>query len=59
MCLNCVNLSRVDGLQLRIIEADLDVHGADGTQTGDSRRLITTLLDWRRYPARGAARPLP
>ena len=41
---------QVDGLQVRIIEADLDVHGADGTRIGDSYRLITTLLDWRRYP---------
>ena len=30
---------------------DLDVHGADGTRIGDGYRLITTLLDWRRYPA--------
>jgi hypothetical protein len=44
-------LSDVDGLAVRIIEADLDVHGADGTRLGDSCRLITTLLDWRRYPA--------
>jgi len=44
-------LSQVDGLQVRIIEADLDVHGADGTRIGDSYRLITTLRDWRRYPA--------
>ena len=44
-------LSRVDGLRVRIIEADLDVHGADGTRIGDSYRLLTTLLDWRRYPA--------
>ena len=36
---------------MRIIEADLDVHGADGTRIGDSYRLITTLTDWRRYPA--------
>jgi hypothetical protein len=36
---------------VRIIEAGLDVHGADGTRLGDSCRLITTLLDWRRYPA--------
>ena len=43
--------SQSDGLQVRIIEADLDVHGADGTRIGDSYRLITTLLDWRRYPA--------
>jgi len=27
-------LSQVDGLRVRIIEADLDVHGADGTRTG-------------------------
>jgi len=44
-------LSHVDRLTVRIIEADLDVHGADGTRLGDSYRLITTLLDWRRYPA--------
>jgi hypothetical protein len=44
-------LSEIDGLQVRIIEADLDVTGADGTRIGDSYRLITTLTDWRRYPA--------
>ena len=44
-------LSRIDGLGVRIIEAGLDVHGADGTRLGDGYRLITTLLDWRRYPA--------
>jgi len=44
-------LSRLDGLRVRIIEASLDVHGADGTRLGDSYRLITTLTDWRRYPA--------
>ena len=44
-------LSRIDGLRVRIIEAGLDVHGAGGTRLGDSCRLITTLLDWRRYPA--------
>ena len=44
-------LSRIDGLRVRIMEADLDVHGADGTRLGDSYRLITTSLDWRRYPA--------
>jgi hypothetical protein len=38
-------------LRVRIIEADLAVHGADGSRAGDSYRLITTLLDWRRYPA--------
>ncbi len=44
-------LSEVDGLRARIIEADLDVRGADGSRAGDSYRLLTTLLDWRRYPA--------
>ena len=44
-------LSEVDGLRVRIIEADLDVRGADGSRAGDSYRLLTTLLDWRRYPA--------
>jgi Insertion element 4 transposase N-terminal/Transposase DDE domain len=44
-------LSRIDGLRVRIIEAVLDVHGADGSRLGDTYRLITTLTDWRRYPA--------
>jgi hypothetical protein len=44
-------LSQIDGLAVRIIEADLDVTGADGTRIGDNYRLITTLTDWRRYPA--------
>jgi transposase IS4-like protein/DDE family transposase len=44
-------LSHVNGLAVRIIEADLDVHGACGVRFGDSYRLITTLLQWRRYPA--------
>jgi hypothetical protein len=44
-------LSSIDGLRVRIIEARLDVHGADGSRAGDSYRLITTLTDWRRYPA--------
>jgi hypothetical protein len=35
-------LSRIDGLRVRIIEAGLDVHGADGTRLGDSYRLITS-----------------
>jgi hypothetical protein len=44
-------LSRIDDLRVRIIEAAVDVTGADGTRLGDGYRLITTLLDWRRYPA--------
>jgi hypothetical protein len=38
-------------VRVRVVEADLAVHGADGSRAGDSYRLITTLLDWRRYPA--------
>src|SRR5215471_18712360 len=44
-------LSEIDGLKVRIIEADLKVTGADGTRIGDNYRLITTLTDWRRSPA--------
>jgi hypothetical protein len=44
-------LSCLDGLKVRIIEADLTVTGADGSRVQDSYRLITTLLDHRRYPA--------
>jgi hypothetical protein len=44
-------LSKIDGLRVRIIEASLDVHGADGTRLGDAYRLVTTLTDHRRYPA--------
>ena len=52
-------LSRVDGLRVRIIEADLDVHGADGTRLGDSYRLITTLAGLAPLPGRGTDPPLP
>ena len=38
-------------VKVRIIEADLTVTGADGSRVQDSYRLITTLLDHRRYPA--------
>jgi len=44
-------LSRIDGLRVRIIEAALDVHGANGMRLGDGCRLITTLTGWRRCPA--------
>jgi Insertion element 4 transposase N-terminal/Transposase DDE domain len=44
-------LSDLDGLEVRIIEADLIVTGTDGSRIGDRYRLITTLLDHRRYPA--------
>jgi hypothetical protein len=38
-------------LAVRIIEAQVRMNGADGTAVGNSYRLITTLLDDRRYPA--------
>ncbi|MGO9780959.1 MAG: IS4 family transposase [Streptosporangiaceae bacterium] len=44
-------LSDLDGLKVRIIEADLVVTGTDKTKIGDSYRLITTLVDHHRYPA--------
>ena len=44
-------LSELDGLTVRIIEADLLITGADGSRIGDHYRLITTLTDHRRYPA--------
>ena len=45
-------LSRLDsGLAVRIIEAGVVMTGADGTRIADSYRLITTLTDYRRYPA--------
>lgn len=44
-------LSCLDGLDVRVIEAEMTVSGADGSQARDSYRLITTLLDHERYPA--------
>lgn len=44
-------LSCLDGLTVRIIEADVAMSGRDGSSVRDSYRLITTLLDHHRYPA--------
>jgi Insertion element 4 transposase N-terminal/Transposase DDE domain len=44
-------LSCLDGLPVRIIEADLMMSGADGSRVRDRYRLITTLFDHGRYPA--------
>jgi Transposase DDE domain len=44
-------LSELDGLRVRIIEADLTMSGADGSRVRDRYRLITTLLDHRCFPA--------
>jgi len=41
---------------VRIIEADLAVTGADGSRIKDTYRLITTLTDYRRYPAAALVR---
>jgi hypothetical protein len=44
-------LSCLDGLDVRIIEADLTVTGADGSRVGERYRLVSTLLDHHRFPA--------
>ena len=49
-------LSDLDGLAVRIIEADVSITGSDGSRTGDTYRLITTLTDHHRYPAAALAR---
>jgi hypothetical protein len=49
-------LSRLDQLEVRIIEAEVAMTGADGSRIADSYRLITTLLDPRRYPAAALVR---
>jgi len=49
-------LSRLDGLDVRIVEAEVTVTGADGTRIADAYRLITTLTDHRAYPAQALVR---
>jgi transposase IS4-like protein/DDE family transposase len=44
-------LADIGGLRVRIIDADVTVTGRDGSRTGDSYRLITTLLDPGQFPA--------
>ena len=44
-------LSNLDGLTVRIIDAELTVTGADDSRVSDRYRLITTLLDHRHHPA--------
>jgi hypothetical protein len=48
--------SDLDGLPVRIIEADLAVTGSDGSRIADTYRLVTTLTDYRRYPAAALVR---
>jgi len=49
-------LSHLDGLAVRIIDADVVMTGADGSRTGNRYRLITTLTDHNRYPAMALVR---
>jgi len=49
-------LSHLDGLDVRIIEASVTMTGADGSRVRDSYRLITTLMDHRRFPAHTVVR---
>ena len=44
-------LSQLGGLAVRVIEASVTVTGADGSRVRDGYRLITTLMDHRRFPA--------
>jgi hypothetical protein len=49
-------LSDLGGLAVRIIEAELTMTGSDGSRVREGYRLITTLLDDRRFPAAGLIR---
>jgi hypothetical protein len=49
-------LSHLDGLAVRIVEANVVMTGADGTRISDSYRLITTLMDYRCFPAAALVR---
>jgi hypothetical protein len=49
-------LSHLDSLNVRIVEANVVVTGADGTHISDSYRLITTLMDHRCFPAAALVR---
>jgi len=49
-------LSDLGGLQVRVIEACVTVTGADGSRVRGSYRLITTLMDHRRFPAAAVVR---
>jgi hypothetical protein len=49
-------LSQLEGLDVRIVEAQIAMTGADGTRIADSYRLITTLTDHHAYPADALAR---
>jgi hypothetical protein len=44
-------LTRINGVRLRVIDAQVTVTTSDGMRLGGQYRLATTLLDHRRYPA--------
>jgi hypothetical protein len=48
--------SCLGGLEVRIIEATVTVTGDDGSRVRGSYRLITTLMDHRRFPAAAVVR---
>jgi len=43
--------ARLDGMPVRMVDADVAMTGADGTTVADRYRLITTLTDYRAFPA--------
>jgi hypothetical protein len=49
-------LTRIAGLQLRVVDAAITVTGTDGTVITGTYRLFTTLLDHRSDPAVGLVR---
>jgi len=48
--------SRLDDLDVRMIDADVAMTGADGTKVAHKYRLITTLTDYRAFPAAALVR---
>jgi transposase len=44
-------LTRINGVRLRVIDAQVTVTASGGLELGGEYRLATTLLDHRRYPA--------
>jgi hypothetical protein len=49
-------LSRLDDLPVRMIDAQVEMTGADGSRVADSYRLITTLTGHRAFPAAALVR---
>ena len=55
-CRTAPTCRSLGGLEVRIIEASVTVTGADGSRVRDGYRLITTLMDHRRFPAAAVVR---